>query len=271
MTRSSASEEPLEKRKTMTTTQGIPARKIDIVQDIQNRVLSGEWGPGSQLPSERELVTDYGVSRPVIREALAGLVEMGFIEIHPGRGSFVRAVRIDDLSNSLTRALTLSRITARDLVVARVGLECSAVELAAKAPNRPMENLQSALRAHAEADTLNQMADTDLTFHETVVAASGNPVLVLMFGAIRNQVHALMLRSHSDPNVQRLGEPYHQQVVDAIAEGEPEQAREFMREHLELALTLYGSDLDRPISDVVEARGLRFASVLPRPVPTTPA
>lgn len=60
----------------------IPARKIDIVQDIQGRVLSGEWAPGSQLPSERELAADYGVSRPVVREALAGLVELGFIEIH---------------------------------------------------------------------------------------------------------------------------------------------------------------------------------------------
>jgi hypothetical protein len=42
-----------------------------------------------------------------------------------------------------------------------------------------------------------------------------------------------------------------------------------MREHLELALTLYGTDLDRPISDVVEARGLRFASDLARPTPPT--
>jgi hypothetical protein len=43
-----------------------------------------------------------------------------------------------------------------------------------------------------------------------------------------------------------------------------------MREHLELALTLYGSDLDRPISEVVESRGLRFASVLTRPESTNP-
>jgi len=94
----------------------IPARKIDIVQDIQGRVLSGEWAPGSQLPSERELAADYGVSRPVVREALAGLVELGFIEIHPGRGSYVRGVKIDDLSGSLNRAATLAKITARDLV-----------------------------------------------------------------------------------------------------------------------------------------------------------
>lgn len=243
----------------------IPARKIDIVQSIQDRILSGELSPGSQLASERELAAEYGVSRPVIREALAGLVELGFIEIHPGRGSFVRSVKIDDLSGSLTRAATLARVTAHDLVIARLGLECSAAELAARQPNRPSEELWASLKEHAEATSLQQMADTDLAFHETVVAASGNPVFVLMFGAIRNQVHALMLRSHSDPNVQRVGEPYHEKIVRAIVEGDATAAREMMREHLELALTLYGTDLDRPISDVVEARGLRYASDLSRP------
>ncbi|MEY3028669.1 MAG: hypothetical protein RL198_66 [Actinomycetota bacterium] len=247
------------------TAMPIPARKIDIVHDIQNRVLSGEWVQGSQLPSERELAIEYGVSRPVIREALAGLVELGFIEIHPGRGSFVRGVKIDDLSGSLTRAATLAKISARDLVVARLGLECSAAELAAKQEPRPEDKLRAALQEHSEASSLQTLADTDLAFHETVVAASGNPLMVLMFGAIRNQVHALMLRSHSDPNVQREGEPYHERIVQAIADGDPIAARELMREHLELALTLYGSDLDRPISEVVESRGLRFASVLTRP------
>jgi GntR family transcriptional regulator, transcriptional repressor for pyruvate dehydrogenase complex len=252
------------------TAMSIPARKIDIVQDIQGRVLSGEWAQGSQLPSERELAIEYGVSRPVIREALAGLVELGFIEIHPGRGSFVRGVKIDDLSGSLTRAATLAGITARDLVVARLGLECSAAELAAQQSPRPVERLRATLHEHSVASSLQALADTDLAFHETVVAASGNPLLVLMFGAIRTQVHALMLRSHSDPNVQREGEPYHERIVQAIEDGRPTAARDLMREHLELALTLYGSDLDRPISEVVESRGLRFASVLTRPETTSP-
>ncbi len=242
-----------------------PARKVDIVQDIQGRVLRGEWEPGSQLPSERDLANDYGVSRPVVREALAGLEEIGFIEIHPGRGSYVRGVRVDDLSGSLNRAATLAKITARDLVVARLGLECSAAELAASNSSRKIEDLEKALDEHARATTLQSLADTDLAFHETVVAASGNSLLVLMFGAIRKQVHALMLRSHSDPMVQASGEPYHKKIVEAIAKGDPTAARTLMKEHLELALELFGIDLDRPISEVVESRGLGFASMITGP------
>lgn len=240
----------------------MPARKADIIQHMQSRVLGGEWSPGSQLPSERELAIEYGVSRPVIREALSGLVEQGFIEIHPGRGSFVRGVMVDDLSNSLNRAATLAKITARELVAARLGLECTAAELAANQAASYKTNLEKALREHAEAPSLQSMADTDLAFHEAVVAASGNPLLVLMFGAIRNQVHALMLRSHSDPSVRNKGEPYHERIVEAVQNSDGPLARELMREHLELALTLYGQDLDKPLSEVVESRGLRFASML---------
>lgn len=246
------------------TVSTIPARKAEIVNAIQLKVLSGEWGPNAQLPSERELANEFLVSRPVIREALAGLVELGFIEIHPGRGSFVREVKVDDLSNSLTRAATLAKTTARDLVVARVGMECSAVELAAESNDTDVDILWNTLRAHSSASGVASLAATDLAFHESVVAASANPVLVLMFGAIRNQVFSLMLRSHSDPSVQAIGEPLHEKIVQAIADHDGPRARELMREHLELALNLYGQDLDRPIAEVVESRGLATGASLLR-------
>lgn len=245
-----------------TSSLTVPARKIDITDDMESRIFDGDWPLGKQLPSERELCVAYGVSRPVVREVLAGLVERGLIEIYPGRGSFVRAVAIDELSSSLTRAATRAGITARDLVVARVGLECSAAELAAQQTDRPVDGLWAALHAHEQAESVSDMAQSDIDFHEAVVASSRNPVLVLMFGAIRAQVHALMLRSHSDPAVHDIGDPMHVRIVQAIAEGDPQAAREAMREHLELALEMFGADLDRPISDVVEDRGLRSASPL---------
>lgn len=240
-----------------------PARKSDIADDLEQRIMNADWPSGQQLPSERELCIAYEVSRPVIREVLSGLTERGFIDIHPGRGSFVRAAAIDDLSTSLTRAATRAGITARDLVIARVGLECSAVELAAQQEYRDVAPLWAALRIHEAAVGVADMAQTDLDFHEAIVAASGNPVLVLMFGSIRTQVHALMKRSHSDTMVHEMGEPLHPRIVEAVSVGDSSLARQLMREHLELALELFGTDLDQPISDVVEARGLRSAAALP--------
>ena len=240
-----------------------PVSKNDVAEHLERRILNGEWTPGHHLPSERELCSEYGVSRPAVREVLAGLVEKVLIDVQPGRGSFVRAVATDELSHPLSRAAARAGVTARDLVHARLALECSAVDFAAQRHDVPAEALRRALAVHEEAVGLDAVAHTDLDFHEALMAASGNPVLVLMFGAIRSQVYALMLRSHGDPAVHQLGEPQHQEILDAITDGDPERARGAMRKHLELALELYGADLDRPLRYVVESRGLRSAAALP--------
>lgn len=233
-----------------------PLRKAEVVADIERRILAGEFEPGERLPSERHLCGEYGVSRPVIREALAGLVERGLVDIHAGRGTFVREVAVDDLSQQLTRAATRTGITARDLVDARVMLECTAAELAARRAPHDADKVLDALEMHERAVALDERVNTDLAFHEAIAAASGNPVIALMFGSIRGQVHALMLRSHSDRKVRQLGDPIHREIADAIAAGHAKKARQAMAKHLELALELFGDDLDRPLAEVLESRGL---------------
>lgn len=231
-------------------------RKGDIVADLERRIVSGEFVSGEKLPPERDLCLEYAVSRPVIREALAGLVERGYIDVFAGRGSFVRAVAVDDLSQSLNRVATRTGVTARDLVAARVMLECTAAELAALRESPDVSEIYSTLEIHDAAKTLADRAQSDLAFHEAVAAASGNPVIALMFGSIRGQVHALMLRSHSDRKVRRLGDPLHAEIAAAIRDGDAAGARAAMAAHLELALTLFGRDLDRPLAEVLESRGL---------------
>jgi DNA-binding FadR family transcriptional regulator len=233
--------------------------KADIVSDLERRVLGGEFEGDNRLPSSRNLCDEYGVSRPVIREALAGLVERGLIVVSPGRGAFVREASMDQLSEPLIRAANRAGATARQLVAARTMLESTAAELAAGHPRGADEaraSIGSALREHQEAETLADRADTDLAFHEAIVAASANPLIGLMFAAIRGHVRTLMLRSHSDRRVRRLGVPWHETIADAIVSGDPAAARSAMREHLELALTLYGDDLDRPLAEIVARRGI---------------
>jgi DNA-binding FadR family transcriptional regulator len=239
-------------------------RKGDILLDLERRVLEGEFPIGSKLPPERDLVVHYSVSRPVVREAIAGLVERRLLEVHPGRGTFVRAVGVDHLAEPLTRAATRSGVTPRDVVTARLMIEGTGAELAASRvgesgaeppaePGGDVATVLARLEEHEAARTLEDRARTDLAFHEAVAAASGNPLVALMFGAIRTQVHALMLRSHSDRTVRRLGEPLHREIAEAIRAGRPRVARGAMDEHIQLALELYGDDLDRPLSEIVPA------------------
>lgn len=241
--------------------------KADIIADIEGQIVTGGLVAGAKLPSERDLCRTYAVSRPVIREALSGLAERGQIDISPGRGSFVRAVATDGLADTLTRAATRIGVTARNLVEARMMLECTAAEMAARTVNdTEIAAVFSALRDHDCATSLADTVHTDLAFHEAVARASGNPVIVLMFGAIRPQVHALMLRSHSDRRVHQLGDPIHLQIAEAIAAHDPQAATSAMSEHLGLALQLFGSDLDKPLSEVLADRGLTTIAAQSSPV-----
>jgi len=243
--------------------------KHDVVGDLERRILNNEFIVGQKLPSERALGDAYAVSRPVIREALAGLVERGYIDVHPGIGSFVRALATGALSGSLTRAATRAGITARDLVPARLMLECTAADMAARnATQFEVDSIVQALDAHQRAKDVGERARSDLHFHEAVALGSGNPVITLMFGSIRTQVHALMLRSHSDRTVQRLGDPLHQNIADCIRARDPEGARAAMSEHVGLALTLYGEDLDRPLSKVLASLAIEDSPLL-GPTPTS--
>jgi DNA-binding GntR family transcriptional regulator len=67
-----------------------PPKYAQVVNEIQRRIESGEYTPGELLPSEHQLVADFGVSRPTIVKALSSLRQDGWIETQQGRGSFVR-------------------------------------------------------------------------------------------------------------------------------------------------------------------------------------
>ena len=72
-----------------------------IVQQIEDSILKGELTEGSQLPAERELAEQFGVSRTAVREAIKALQEKGLVDAFPGRGTFVT----NGSSNSMRRSL----------------------------------------------------------------------------------------------------------------------------------------------------------------------
>ena len=71
-------------------TSGVPAYR-QVANDIRSKIDSGEYRPGDQLPSERELVSAYEVSRPTIRDAVGLLRTEGVVVAEHGRGVFVKA------------------------------------------------------------------------------------------------------------------------------------------------------------------------------------
>ncbi len=228
-----------------------------IAADLEQQIVTGRLGAGSRLPSERRLSAQYGSSRPLVREALRTLVERGLIEVHPGRGAFVRRPSSLHGTRWLDVVYRRRQPTARHLSEARLMLECEAAALAAyRADLDDVTNLRRRVEALEASSTPVESVRNDLAFHLAVAAAARNPVIETMFASIAALAVELMVRSQGDPDVIRRSMPYHRATYEAIAGRDPVAAREAMRAHLSVAQETYGEDYDR-ILDTMAVRALQ--------------
>lgn len=235
---------------TSLTRDGFVTREM-LAAHIEQRIMTGELTAGVRLPSERQLAERYGVSRPVVREALRSLVERNLVEVQPGRGAFVRRARLSDAAGRLEAIFRRTQATARDVVEARIMLECTAVSLAAqRATEADLTGLETALTQFDRAADILEQARCDLAFHLGIIRAARNPVVETMFGSITGLSVELMLRSLGDREVARVSVPFHRKIADAIRAHEPVRARRLMEEHLAVAASLYGEDYDRNIESI---------------------
>lgn len=97
--------------------RALPAQLAD---RLRERIVDGHWEPGHRLPSEQELATEYGVSRPTVRSAVARLVDSGMLRVRHGAGTFVTTHR-----SGIKAGLQELRSTSR--IIAEQGYTCEVV------------------------------------------------------------------------------------------------------------------------------------------------
>jgi DNA-binding FadR family transcriptional regulator len=160
---------------------GRPARlSVVVVNDLVDRIVSGEYPPGHLLPPEPALCHSFEVSRSVIREAVKALEEKGLVRARQGHGTTVTsqdewnlldpvvldaAVRHDDTMQILD-----------DLVEVRAALECDMVRAASRRmTGADLEELGRLLE-ELESDVKNpaHYLDTDTRYHDFILKCSGN-------------------------------------------------------------------------------------------------
>jgi GntR family transcriptional repressor for pyruvate dehydrogenase complex len=216
---------------------------------LEEQIFSGQLREGAKLPSERRLAEQFGMSRPVVREVLRGLIERNLIEVMPGRGAYVHRASVTDAAGPIDSLFRRRRATPRDLVEARKMLECEAAALAAaRAERGDLEAMERALTEFERARDLLEKVRYDIAFHSTVAQAAYNPVIETMFGSIINPTVELMLRSLGDPTVSRASLPYHREIFEAVRGKDSERARTAMAGHLSVAERMYGGDYDRELT-----------------------
>lgn len=206
----------------------------EIVDQIQQQILSGALKPGDQIPAERDLAERFGVSRTAVREAIKSLTEKGLIEVFVGRGTFVTNLSHDRVVESMTILLRNEPHNVASLQEARELLEVPAARLAAM---RRSDTHVARLRAIAaeleEEQTISaRLVDGDTEFHVEMARATGNPVLVLLSQTIMALLRTERL--YRDDFTGSLSTAFadHRELVDAIADGDADRAGHAMTDHL---------------------------------------
>jgi DNA-binding FadR family transcriptional regulator len=222
----------------------------DVVKAMAEEILSGSLAPGDKLPSERELAGRFKVGRPLVREALRSLVELGLIATIPARGTFVLAGNDTRADRQAGIAMRRRGVTAQELSEARLMLETGAARHAAmRATAADIERLEAILEPLERSEGIDHV-ERDLAFHLEIAGAAHNPVVEMMLESIAVPTVALMLRSVGDPAVMIRSQPYHRTCLDAIRRRDPDAAAEAIRAHLTVAQELYGPDYERSIDDL---------------------
>lgn len=208
-----------------------------IVDQIRALMRQGQLKPGDRLPPERDLCERFGVSRVTMREALRMLESSGLVQIRAGSrgGAFVTAPSSDRIGADLTDMLTLSAISATDVMEVRMILEMGVVPLACeRATDRDIAALEETCeRSRAALRASEYPMEYSLEFHARVVRATHNPALVMLIESFRGPIHMSLERAREvAPEIGDLGTREHERFIEAVRRREPEAAMKIMREHL---------------------------------------
>ncbi|MDR1708644.1 MAG: FadR family transcriptional regulator [Candidatus Accumulibacter sp.] len=221
----------------------IPVRKSEpLAQQVSRIILAGiqtgAFAPGDKLPSEAELARKYGISRTIVREALASLKNDNILESKQGKGITVKdpngrqAFRFSDVF------ATISQAEVNHLYEMRAILESEAAGLAAirmtdedrKSIERGLEELALAVREGKSGEEGHNL------YNEAIAKASHNPMLIEFLGflqaKLRNLSKELRLNTMMSPERARMVLQEHKNIADAIFSGDPAAARKAVLDHL---------------------------------------
>jgi len=225
-----------------------------VASQLREAILDGALKPGDELPAERELCAQFGVSRTTVREALRALQAQG-LAVQAGATAPLRVPQPDALStgplrDSLVHLMKLGRVPLGDLVELRGALEAAAVAAAATtlgtapltdpARQRAAAHVAEARRALEEMRAVDgdprAFEQADVRFHLALVAASGNEALQLVMLAVRDSVSAHLLDALArDPaprrTVDRLARQ-HEAILAAVEAGDARDAELLLRDHV---------------------------------------
>jgi GntR family transcriptional repressor for pyruvate dehydrogenase complex len=224
----------------------IRRRKLfeDVAERVEQRIRDAEIAPGGHLPSERQLMREFGVGRPAVREALFHLNRMGLVELRSGERARVAEPTPKAVCETLSGAARyfLSAPGGVDhFQKARTFFEIGLARFAAQsATQHDLQDLTVALAANRQSigDT-RRFGETDIAFHYALAVIPDNPIFAAIHAAIIEWLREQRQVTLSNPGQNRRAYEAHAAIYEAIAAHDADEAERQMRGHLDQVAKLY--------------------------------
>lgn len=222
------------------------ARKslVDVVADeLLDRIVAGEFPPGSGVPGELELSARHEVSRMTVREAIKTLAARRILRVERGRGTFVNPLNQWSSLEAVLRAASEGQedaAAAVQLIELRRMLETGAAELAAGRITAgeldEMDEQLTQMRAAHEANDVDRFVAADLAFHDLILHASGNVFVAVLFEPLTRILASRRAQTSKVVQIQINAIAEHANIMDAMRSHDPERSRLAMDRHMEQTL-----------------------------------
>jgi GntR family transcriptional repressor for pyruvate dehydrogenase complex len=209
-----------------------------VFEQLRDMLYRGEIGAGERLQSERDLSTLFRVGRPTVHTAIQRLIDQGLVESRRGVGVFVLDQEKVVEKRPLLQALNGETYSIADIQEIRMALEMKSAELAAqRATDEDLRLIRKGIeRMKRERIEHEIRINTDVSFHMNIAYASKNVVQIhLMKSFYEVQTYAMSYsytKVLESLRIDELIDGQHDAIFQAIAERNPERARQAMETHI---------------------------------------
>lgn len=211
-------------------------RSIHIVNQVREAILSGKLQPGHRLPSEKDLLLEFGVSKHTLREALRALESMGFIEIRQGAGGgpVICEIDMENTRDMIASFLYFKNVSIPNLCEVRKIFEPYLARLAAeRATPEDVEKLKSLTEAYRKSIKRRKPAITEeVNFHVLLAKASGNPVMTLILDFVNSLLKDLKGKLKPGLDFSEMVLTAHERILEAIVAKDGQAAAAMMYRHI---------------------------------------
>lgn len=224
-----------------------PLLSQEVERQLKESIIDGVFKPGEKLPSERELVDQFQVSRVTVREAMKSLRRSGLIEVRRGgnAGAYVCELNADAIIENFQNLVRMGRVDFHHLIQARIYMEPNTAHtVALKRTSEDIANLKKLLdKADKLTETSCRQARLlNVRFHCEIAKISRNPIVIFITESI-TQAFSKMLIDKTSKSIQREDVRelirQHREILKAIIDRDEAAAYEKTRLHLEKTRRMY--------------------------------